>query len=120
MKNNPIIPYILIMAFGIGLIFFMSLDGVGNQEEIAHGDEAAEEGGATAEGGAVDGEAIVQSSCIGCHGGDLTGGMGPNLHGITDVEHIKTVVMNGQGAMPAVITNEAEAQAVAEYISTLQ
>ena len=27
MKNNPIIPYILIMAFGIGLIFFMSLEG---------------------------------------------------------------------------------------------
>nr|WP_106779974.1 cytochrome c [Lysinibacillus timonensis] len=120
MKNNPIIPYILIMAFGIGLIFFMSMEGVGNQEEIASGGEHAEEG-ATAEGGAaIDGEAIVQSSCIGCHGGDLTGGMGPDLHGITDVEHIKNVVMNGQGGMPAVITDEAEAQAVADYISTLK
>ncbi len=119
MKNNPIIPYILIMAFGIGLIFFMSMEGVGNKEEIAHGgEEVAEEGGATAEEGA--GGAELVSACIGCHGGDLTGGMGPDLHGITDVEHIKNVVMNGQGQMPPVVQDEAEAQAIAEYISTLE
>ena len=38
MKNNPLIPYILIMAFGIGLIFFLSLEGAGSKDE-AHGDE---------------------------------------------------------------------------------
>ncbi len=76
MKNNPIIPYILIMAFGIGLIFFMSMEGVGNKAEIAEG-ETTEEGGATAEEGA--GGAELVASCIACHGGDLTGGMGPNL-----------------------------------------
>ncbi|HWL22970.1 MAG TPA: cytochrome c [Ureibacillus sp.] len=118
MKNNPVIPYILIMAFGIGLIFFMSMEGVGNKEEIAHGGDEATEEGATAEEGA-GGEELV-ASCIGCHGGDLTGGFGPNLHGITDVEHVKNVVMNGQGAMPAQGKSDAEAQAIAEYITSLK
>lgn len=113
MKNNPIIPYILIMAFGIGLIFFMSMEGVGNKEEIAHGGET---GGETAE----EGGAELVASCIACHGGDLTGGaVGPNLVGLTDVEHIKNVIINGQGQMPAQGKSEAEAQAIAEYITTL-
>ena len=112
MKNNPLIPYVLIMAFGIGLIFFMSLEGAGNKDE-AHGDE----GGATEE---IDGEAIAQS-CIGCHGGDLGGqGNAPALTGGLDAAHVKEVVMNGQGAMPGVIKNEAEAQAVADYIAGLE
>ena len=28
MQKNPIVPFILIMAFGIGLIFFLSIQGV--------------------------------------------------------------------------------------------
>ena len=35
MRKNPIVPYILIMALGIGLIFFMSLYGLEQKEEIA-------------------------------------------------------------------------------------
>ncbi|SOC20910.1 cytochrome c550 [Ureibacillus xyleni] len=120
MKNNPIIPYILIMVFGIGLIFFMSLEGVGNKEEIAGGHEgaAAEEGGETA--GGADGEALV-SACIGCHGGDLTGGMGPSLVGL-DAEHIVDVLENGIEGTPMTpgLKTGAEAQAIADYISSLQ
>ncbi|KGR78521.1 c-type cytochrome [Ureibacillus manganicus] len=118
MKNNPIIPYILIMAFGIGLIFFMSMEGVGNKEEIAHGGETTEEGGATAEEGA--GGAELVASCIGCHGGDLTGGFGPSLVGLTDVEHIKDAIINGFGTMPAQGKSDAEAQAIADYITSLK
>lgn len=124
MKNNPIIPYILIMAFGIGLIFFMSLEGVGNKEEIAqHGEEAAEEGGA-AEGGetaaGADGEALV-STCIGCHGGDLTGGMGPSLVD-KDAEHIVDVLTNGIPGTPMTpgLKTPDEAKAIAEYITSLK
>ena len=113
MRNNPLIPYVLIMAFGIGLIFFMSLEGAGNKDEAHEGEsgDVAEE---------IDGEAIVQSSCIGCHGGDLGGGMGPALTGGLDAEHVKTVVLNGQGAMPAQNLSEVEAQAVADYIAGLE
>lgn len=121
MKNNPIIPYILIMAFGIGLIFFMSLEGVGNKEEIAqHGEEGTteEEGGATAEG--AGGEQLV-STCIGCHGGDLTGGMGPSLVD-KDAEHIVDVLVNGIEGTPMTpgMKTPEEAQAIADYITSLK
>lgn len=118
MKNNPLIPYVLIMAFGIGLIFFMSLEGAGNKDEA---NEAGENGGESTEVTDIDGAAIAQKSCIGCHGGDLTGGMGPALTGGLDAEHVKDVVMNGQGQMPAQSQlSEAEAQAVADYIAGLE
>lgn len=112
MKNNPVIPYILIMAFGIGLIFFMSLDGAGNKKEQA-------EGGATAE--SEDNSALVQT-CIGCHGGDLKGqGNAPALVGL-DQERIVDVLVNGIEGTPMQpnMKNEAEAKAIAEYISTLE
>ena len=117
MKNNPLIPYVLIMAFGIGLIFFMSLDGAGSKDE-AH--EAGESGGESTEVADIDAAALTQS-CIGCHGGDLSGGMGPELTGGLDAEHVKDVVMNGKGSMPAQTQlSEAEAQAVADYIAGLE
>ena len=68
MQKNPIIPFILIMAFGIGLIFFLSVDGVINKEEIAATEEAADGGGEEAAAGEFDPEAFAQGKCIGCHG----------------------------------------------------
>lgn len=111
MKNNPLIPYVLIMAFGIGLIFFMSFEGAADKNS------ADVDSGATAE---LNGEEIAQKNCISCHGGDLTGGMGPSLIGL-DPEHVKEVALNGteSGGMPAILKTEAEAQAVADYISGL-
>ncbi|MEK4230017.1 c-type cytochrome [Solibacillus sp. FSL H8-0538] len=112
MKNNPIIPYILIMAFGIGLIFFMSLEGA-TKEEAAEGGETTE----TAEGGAD-----LVASCISCHGGELEGGMGPKLVG-QDPAHITDVLVNGlEGSnfMTPGMKSEAEAQAIADYISSLK
>jgi len=110
MKNNPLIPYILIMAFGIGLIFFLSLEGVKNNNEEA-------EGGDTASGGEV---AVDISSCTGCHGGDLTGaaGPGPSLIGL-DADTIVDALVNGvEGSkmMLPGMKSEAEAQAIAEHI----
>ena len=35
MSKNPIIPFLLIFALGFGLIFFMSLYGLDQKEEIA-------------------------------------------------------------------------------------
>ena len=64
--------------------------------------------------------ALVQT-CIGCHGGDLTGGVGPNLHGL-DEARIVDVLTNGIEGTPMTpgMKNEAEAKAIAEYISTLK
>lgn len=121
MKNNPIVPYILIMAFGIGLIFFLSIDGVGNKEEIASKNSEAGEtaGGDTADSEAGDGEALV-AGCIGCHATDLSGSVGPNIRGL-DAEHIVDVLENGiEGTLmsPGLRTGD-EARAIADYVSSL-
>ena len=115
MKNSPIVPYLLIMAMGIAIIFFLSLDGAGKKQEAAKGDEGGAE---TTE---VDGEALAKQTCIGCHGGDLTGqGTNPKIAGL-DAEHIQDVVKNGQGAMPpGLLQDPAEIEAVAEYVSSLK
>ena len=115
MKNNPVVPYILIFAFGIGLIFFMSLTGAENKKEIA-----AEKEGGGEKTEATDDSALVQT-CISCHGADLSGAFGPNLHGL-DEAHIVDVLTNGipNTPMEPGMKNEAEAKAIAEYISTLK
>lgn len=121
MGKNPIVPYILIFALGLGLIFFMSLYGLDQQEEIANKDgEGKTEDVATAE---FDAEAVAQGKCIACHGGDLTGGGGPGLVG-TDLskDELKDIILNGKGAgMPGgLIKDDAELDAMADYILALK
>ncbi|MBO0586523.1 cytochrome c550 [Sporosarcina sp. E16_8] len=122
MGKNPIIPYILIFALGIGLIFFMSLYGLEQKNEIAEqGEEGkTEEAPSSAE---FDAEAVAQGKCIGCHGGDLTGGMGPALAGTTlSKDEIKGIILNGAGGgMPAgLVKDDAELDAMADYILSLK
>ncbi|WP_146551304.1 cytochrome c550 [Rummeliibacillus sp. SL167] len=125
MKKNPIIPYLLIMAFGLGLIFFMSIEGADNKADIAKsGDKAkteqkAEDGAAS---GDVDPKAIAQAKCSSCHGGDLKGQVGPSLHGTGLKEaDVKKILTNGKGTgMPAGLVSGAELDAMAKYISELK
>ena len=108
MKNNPVIPYILIMAFGIGLIFFLSLTGAGHDEA----------GGETD----TNTDAQLVQSCIACHGGKLEGiGNIPTLIGL-EPDYIIEVLANGIEGTPmtAGMKNEAEAKAIADYISSLE
>ncbi|MGE7675864.1 c-type cytochrome [Lysinibacillus sp. NPDC094403] len=116
MKNNPVVPYILILAFGIGLIFFMSLTGAENKKEIA----AEKEGGGEKTEATDDGAALVQS-CISCHGADLKGAYGPNLHGKDEARIVEVLTKGIPGTpMEPGMKNEAEAKAIAKYISTLK
>ncbi|MCZ8541484.1 cytochrome c550 [Psychrobacillus psychrodurans] len=124
MQRNPIIPFILIMAFGIGLIFFLSMDGVGNKEEMAATEEHGEgtEGGEDASAGEFDPEALAQGKCIGCHGNSYEGqGAFPSL---VDTElsedEIKDVLANGKGAMPAGLVPEENLDAMAAWITSLE
>lgn len=126
MQKNAIVPYILIMAFGIGLIFFLSIEGVGNQEEIA-GEHAGEEGGAGKEEGGgeeaaeFDPEAVAQQSCVSCHGSSYEGGVGPSLIDTQlDQAGIEEILVNGKGAMPAGLVEAENAPAMAEWILTLE
>lgn len=123
MQRNPIIPFILIMAFGIGLIFFLSMDGVGNKEEIAATEEHGEgtEGGEEASAGEFDPEALAQGKCIGCHGNSYEGGMGPSLVGTSlSEDEVKDVLANGKGAMPADLVPEENLDAMATWVKSLE
>lgn len=132
MQKNAIVPYILIMAFGIGLIFFLSLEGVGNQEKIAEEHATEEEGGAGGEEGAegegggeaaaeFDPEAVAQQSCVSCHGSSYEGGVGPSLIDTElDQAGIEEILVNGKGAMPAGLVEAENAPAMAEWILTLE
>ncbi|MCT6923171.1 MULTISPECIES: menaquinol-cytochrome c reductase cytochrome b/c subunit [Bacillales] len=65
-----------------------------------------------------------QASCIGCHGGDLTGGTGaPMLLGNElTAEEVKEIVINGRGGMPggAFDGTEEELDQLAEFIASLK
>lgn len=119
--KNPIVPFFLIFALGIGLIFFMSLYGLDQKEEIAkeaEGDAATEEV-ADADFDPAD---AAQGKCISCHGGDLTGGMAPALAG-TDLsqEELVTIMKDGTDAgMPGGLIDDAHLEEMAEYILSLK
>ncbi|MFS0689763.1 cytochrome c550 [Sporosarcina sp. 179-K 8C2 HS] len=105
MKNNPVVPYILIFALGLGLIFFMSLYGIEQKDEIAASNEEGKTEEKTDDAAAsedFDPETFAQGQCVSCHGGDLSGGFAPSLHGLSaSKDEIHDIIKNGQGAMPA-------------------
>jgi cytochrome c550 len=115
MKNNPIVPYILIMALGIALIFFLSLDGVGKQNENA------EEGTTTEDNASADDGAALVQTCIACHGEDLSGNIGPKLIGL-EKDRIVDVLVNGIEGTPMTpgMKSQDEAEKIADYISSLK
>ncbi|OHX51919.1 cytochrome C [Planococcus salinarum] len=133
MQKNAIVPYILIMAFGIGLIFFLSLEGVGNEAEIAeengteeNGDgmatgEGSGEGEDTADASEFDPEAKAQESCISCHGSSYEGsGAFPSLVDTEmSQEEIEQIIAEGAGAMPGGLVEEENIPAMAEWVLSL-
>lgn len=69
----------------------------------------------------VDAEAVVNQSCISCHGENLEGrGQFPKLADVGSrltEEEILEVITKGRGAMPAGIIQGAEAEAVAAWLA---
>ena len=65
-------------------------------------------------------EKIYNQKCSNCHGGDLRGGVGPDLTtigGKLSQEEIEQVIANGKGVMPKGLIDGAEATAVAEWLA---
>ncbi|MCZ2257681.1 cytochrome c551 [Sporosarcina sp. G11-34] len=103
---------LLAVIFGATLVLG-ACGGGGNKAK----DEKPANEGATS---SIDAEAIVQKSCVSCHGGNLEGGMGPALDkigGTLSEEEIHTVIVEGKGSMPAGIIKGEEADAVAKWLS---
>lgn len=124
MKKNPVVPYLLIIAFGLGLIFFMSLNGIDKKEEATKKAEEpkTEQTDGKTEAAEPDAEAITTAKCISCHGEGLKGGMGPTLHGTgLKADAVEKILNDGQAAMPGgILTDEKEVAAVAKYIADLK
>ncbi|KIL44431.1 cytochrome c550 [Jeotgalibacillus soli] len=121
MNKNPIIPFVLIMILGFGVVFFMSIQGLNDSEEVAHEEEGTEEGATSEE---FDPEAFAQQTCIGCHGNAFEGGgAGPALTGVGErlsVEEIKDILQNGKGNMPPGLVPADNLDAMAEWVSTIE
>ncbi|MGM9927636.1 MAG: cytochrome c550 [Bacillus sp. (in: firmicutes)] len=119
MSRNPVIPFVLIMVMGIALVFGLSLKGLGDAEKVAQGGKEGEE---QTEQTASSPEEIYKASCIGCHGGNYEGGVGPALTGVggkLSTDEMKEILINGKGSMPPGLVKEDQADEMAEWLSSL-
>jgi cytochrome c550 len=118
MNRNPIIPFVVIMVFGIGLMFLLSFKGLGDAEELAKGDNAK-----TEETAAATPEDVYKKSCIGCHGADYSGGVGPALKGVKDRrsdDYLKDIVVNGKNSMPPGLVKADQADDMVKWLKTIK
>lgn len=119
--KNPIMPFILIMVLGIGLMFMLSFKGLGDAKKVAEGDKEGGAGEKTEQTAATP-EEIYQANCLGCHGGSYEGGMGPALKGVGDKkseDEIKTIIKDGKNAMPDGLVPEEKLDEMTKWLSEL-
>lgn len=66
------------------------------------------------------GQKIYDQKCSGCHGGDLKGGMGPDLSKVGSTlskDEILDTIKNGKGQMPQNVVQGDDAEKVADWLS---
>lgn len=81
-------------------------------------EEATEPGNNTV---VSEGEDLYQKSCMGCHGGNLEGAIGPALDKVgaaMSAEEIETIILEGAPGMPGKIREGEEAAQIAEWLAT--
>ncbi|CDQ18025.1 cytochrome c550 [Halobacillus karajensis] len=121
MRKNPVIPFAIIAVLGIVAMIIVSAAGINQREAI----ENEEEGGGehqeeTANAGP---EELFQNQCASCHGGDLSGGAGPNLQEVGSrysAEEIEEIIINGKGSMPPGLYTGEQATQIAEWLAEKQ
>ncbi|MBN8250442.1 cytochrome c [Priestia flexa] len=119
MNRNPLIPFLLIALIGIGLMVTFSFNGLNNAEEIA----AEKEGGGEEDQASAKPEDLYQQNCIGCHGDQYQGGVGPALKGAGDKlseEEIADILVNGKGSMPPGLISAEKAPEMAKWVSEIK
>lgn len=119
MKRNAIYPYLLIMVFGVGLVFALSLIGLSQEKEQANGGNGT--GGEQTV--AQSPEEIYNQTCIGCHGQNYEGVSGPALIGVGERlsrDQIEEVLVNGRGIMPANTVPEESLEEMIDWLMSLK
>ncbi|MDP4164316.1 MAG: cytochrome c [Bacillota bacterium] len=123
MNRNPVIPFVLIMIFGIALMFGLSFKGLGDQKQLA-----ASKGGSTeqpkTQTASANPEDIYKGTCIGCHGDQYQGVVGPSLKGVGKKytkEQIMTFITKGKGGkMPPGLVPQEQAAAMAAWVANIK
>ncbi|MGI8316118.1 cytochrome c550 [Halobacillus mangrovi] len=119
MRRNPVIPFAIIAVLGIVAMIIVSAAGINQREAIQN--EEKNGGEQQEEAASANPEEMFQSKCASCHGGDLSGGAGPNLQKVGSkysAEEIKDIIVNGKGsAMPAGLYTGEEATKLAEWLA---
>jgi cytochrome c551 len=100
---------LLKMVLGTALV--MGLAACGGGDDEAGGDTAA----------AGDAEKIYSQKCSSCHGGDLKGGMGPDLTAVgasKSKDEIAGIIKDGtDGGMPAGLIEGDDLDKVADWLA---
>jgi cytochrome c550 len=123
MNRNPVIPFMIIMVFGIVLMFGLSFKGIGESNNAAKKEGGTTSTAKTETAAASDPEGIYKSTCIGCHGDQYQGVVGPSLKGIgskLSVDQIKQIITHGKGNMPPNLVSEDKADAMAKWVSQIK
>jgi cytochrome c550 len=121
MKRNPVIPFILIMVFGIVLVFILSFKGLGDGKELTKGNDKG--AGSQTETASAKPEDIYKSTCVACHGDQYQGGVGPSLKGVgsrLSKAEIVDRITHGKGAMPPGLVKPEQADAMADWVSKIK
>ncbi|MEH7108068.1 MULTISPECIES: cytochrome c551 [Bacillaceae] len=100
---------LLTLLLGSSLVLGLAACGGGDSDK---GDKDTASGGEAAK--------IFDQKCSSCHGGDLKGGMGPNLTKVGSKyskDQILDILHNGKGQMPPGVVTGDDADKVAEWLA---
>lgn len=123
MKRNPVIPFVLIMVLGIGLMFLVSIKGLGDAEKLAQERENGGKTEETTDNASATPEDIYKQNCLSCHGDAYQGGVGPALTGVGDhlsADEIKDILTNGKGSMPGGLVPADKLDEMTEFLQGLK
>ncbi|CAG9621448.1 cytochrome c551 [Sutcliffiella rhizosphaerae] len=106
--------YFMAFVMGASLLTLAACGGGGEDQETTTG------GGEFTMVENDEAQSLYKQSCIGCHGGNMESGSGPNLQKVGSKyseDEIKNIILNGKGSMPVVINDDAEAATLAGWLA---
>jgi cytochrome c551 len=110
-----------LLALLLGTSLVMGLAACGGGSDNKKDTSKDNGGGTTQTSNASDAQKIFDQKCSSCHGGDMKGGMGPNLTKVGSKyskAEILDILKNGKaGGMPAGLVTGDDANTMATWLS---